>query len=421
MSSSKFVNFNAQRYLNVLKLYNKADTERWHLDRFFEHAKSFELIPSTIEYEEVQLNGKRIFDERFLKIDIYKNNKYVHISKPSALPPPPNKALLDKILKKDFKVDIDKFHQRVQVLEKAKRPPRPPRGTLPREIFLKDISTFQNASRNIQQYSYILTAVIDGSLLWFYIFLYRKLQPLKKLKNEITQFSKGNLDICTKTKGKDEISEVSNEFNSAILKIRELRESRNLFLRNIMHELKTPIAKGKLISDTLQESRRKEILQRAFLRLEYLLGEFAKIEELTSGYIILNKKEFRVVDLIDQSLDILLLDETKVDIHSVDVVINVDFELFSIALKNLIDNAIKYNTNGNPEIFITQQHILIKNRGKMLEKNFDEYLKPFNREYESIDKGLGLGLYITSNIIKKHGFKFHYTYDDNYHNFYITF
>ena len=47
-----------------------------------------------------------------------------------------------------------------------------------------------------------------------------------------------NFSISTKIAGKDEISQVANEFDNAIKQLIQLRESRNLFLRNIMHELK---------------------------------------------------------------------------------------------------------------------------------------------------------------------------------------
>lgn len=251
--------------------------------------------------------------------------------------------------------------------------------------------------------------------------MYKKLKPLSKLRNEITEFSKGDLNINTKTLDQDEISELSTEFNNVIGKIRELNDSRKLFLRNILHELKTPITKGKLISDTFESSKKRNILQKAFLRLEYLLGELVKLEELTSGKINLVKKEYRVIDLLDQALDILLVDKSKVDIYTNGTKVNVDYEVFSIALKNLIDNAMKYNTNEKLEIVIKEDCILIKNQGEPLKKTFEEYLKPFNREYESVDKGLGLGLYITNRIIISHDFKLYYHYNHNYHIFKIQF
>jgi two-component system OmpR family sensor kinase len=187
-----------------------------------------------------------------------------------------------------------------------------------------------------------------------------------------------------------------------------------------MHELKTPITKGKLIGDILEESERKEILIRVFNRLEYLLSEFSRIEELTSGKIELKKNNYRVIDIIEQAFDILLLDENRVKVeHCNNLLIEVDYELFSIALKNLIDNALVYNTNCSPEIKIDNNSITIKNKGERLKKDINEYFKPFNHDYESSNKGLGLGLYITNSIIKIHNFNLTYKYENGYHYFII--
>ncbi len=322
--------------------------------------------------------------------------------------------------KEDPNIDIFIFENKKYVFLK---PPHrfEDRNHIPKAEFEYIILIDYLELEKIKYFWLIVLLFIDILLIWFYYFLYKKLKPLINLKNDIVKFSKGNLNINTKIDGNDEIAQVSNEFNNAINKIRELNDSRKLFLRNILHELNTPITKGKLISDTLENNKKKDILQKAFLRLEYLLGEFIKLEELSSGKMILIKKEYRVIDLLDQALDILLIDKSKVDIYSNATNISVDYEVFAIALKNLIDNSLKYNTNGKPEIFIKEDSLLIKNKGKALKKSFEEYLKPFNREYESIDKGLGLGLYITNNIIESHGYKLFYLYSKDYHIFKIQF
>lgn len=85
----------------------------------------------------------------------------------------------------------------------------------------------------------------------------------------------------------------------------------------------------------------------------------------------------------------------------------------------MIDNAILYNINGNPEIFIEKNFIKIVNKGEKLKKDIEDYYKPFNHEYEDSSSGLGLGLYISNNIIKIHQFNLEYEYIDGYHNFVI--
>lgn len=67
----------------------------------------------------------------------------------------------------------------------------------------------------------------------------------------------------------DEISQVSEAFYQAIVQIRKLNQSRQFFLRNIMHELKTPITKGLLTLEMIEDNKYKERLNGVFTRLEF--------------------------------------------------------------------------------------------------------------------------------------------------------
>jgi len=269
-----------------------------------------------------------------------------------------------------------------------------------------------------ENYRLILFALlIDIFILAFYLYVMKRLQPLQKLKKKIIGFSQGELEVDTPQKGRDEIAEVSNEFNKAIAKIKSLQESRNLFLRNIMHELKTPIAKGKLISDLIDDTKNQKRLQTIFARFEYLLSEFTKIEQVTSNAMILNKKRFRVVDIIDNAFDLLLIDSDQLDMHiNNNLEIDADFELFSTALKNLIDNALKYSSK-RANIIVETESISIESYGEALKNTHFE--TAFNRAFEDSSRGLGLGLYITHHIVKKHGFNLEYKHSDGRNRFII--
>lgn len=263
----------------------------------------------------------------------------------------------------------------------------------------------------------LFSFLLNALLLSFYLYVLKKLRPLQELKIKIVQFSEGMLEVSPPQRGKDEITEVSNEFNNAIEKIKTLQESRNLFLRNIMHELKTPIAKGKLITDLMDDLKNQERLQRIFSRFEYLLSEFTKIEQVTSNAMILEKKRFRVVDILDNALDILLIDHSAVDVElTAHLEIEADYELMSTALKNLIDNALKYGTQ-RTKIIIDKREITIESYGDELENRSFE--TAFNRTFEDSSKGLGLGLYITHHIVKKHGYELIYAYHDGVNRFKI--
>ena len=56
-----------------------------------------------------------------------------------------------------------------------------------------------------------------------------------------------------------------------------------MFMRTIMHELRTPIAKGRVSAEMLEEGKQKERIIKSYERLDELIREFAKIEQLTSS------------------------------------------------------------------------------------------------------------------------------------------
>ncbi len=264
----------------------------------------------------------------------------------------------------------------------------------------------------------LIAIAVNIMVALFYLYLLRRLHPLINLKTEISQFAKGKLDIHTDISGRDEIADVANEFDRAITTIREFQESRTLFLRNIMHELATPVAKGKVAAALLEDPKQQERFERFFQRLEYLLGEFAKVERVTSNDARLTVREFRSVDYVDNAIDLLMIERDAVDIDQQgENYLTGDFELLSIAIKNLIDNAIKYG-KGRPQIKIDSSGICVISQGEALAfENFDQ---AFNRPYESSVKGLGLGLYITNKIAQLHGLSLHYTHTNGLNSFGIN-
>ncbi|EFK97174.1 two-component sensor histidine kinase, partial [sediment metagenome] len=102
-----------------------------------------------------------------------------------------------------------------------------------------------------------------------YMWIQKSLKPLANLKDKIIKFSHGDLDIRCISENNDEIADVANEFNNAVVRIKELLNSRHLMLRTMMHELKTPIAKGRIASEMLSDEKQKQRIIRSFDRLNF--------------------------------------------------------------------------------------------------------------------------------------------------------
>ena len=269
---------------------------------------------------------------------------------------------------------------------------------------------------------FLLTMAVLISL---YLSIVRSFTPLKKLSKNIKKFAQGNLDVnLAATHSEDEIGQVAQEFNNAIAKIQELIRSRQLFLRTIMHELKTPIGKGRLITEMLDDETQKERLVNVFERLEILINEFAKIEQLLSKSYSLNYQDYHFSLILEQVKDMSMLDNwdelISTDIEC-DAVINVDFGLFALAIKNLIDNALKYSADKKVAIICDENKISVANRGTALAKSFEHYKQAFIRNKDEKATGMGLGLYIIDKICELHKFHFEYNYSDGTHYFSIVF
>ena len=254
-------------------------------------------------------------------------------------------------------------------------------------------------------------AVVAVILLAAYIFVIYKIKPLRKLKRQIVKFANGELDSVQNVgNGKDEISEVSEAFYGAVCQIKALNDSRHLFLRNIMHELKTPITKGLIAAQMIEKSKNQERLISVFHKLENLINELAAIEQITSKIGLTNKTPCLMRDIIDEAIDIAMIEKEHVGISELDEVrVMVDFKLFSVAIKNMIDNGIKYSTDKHVNIMVSKDHMKFITQGEKLKNDLDFYIQPFTKG-EDAQKSFGLGLYIVSNILEAHGLKFGYEY-----------
>lgn len=257
-----------------------------------------------------------------------------------------------------------------------------------------------------------------STILFLYIILKRKLKPLKELNCEITKFSKGDLNIKIKPKSNDEIGEIAKNFDAAITLINNQTESKNLFMRNMMHELKTPITKAMFIAETLEDEKSKQMLQKAFKRMDDIIKELATVERITSKTSVTYKEFTSFFNIYRKTLDIMMIESSHISSKIDDFTFEVDSTLFSVALKNLLDNGIKFSSDKKVNIVANKKRIDVISKGIKLKYKLDYYTEPFSQEEKRAD-GFGLGLYIVKTIMNMHGYKLKYSYKEGYNHFMI--
>ncbi|MDY0326756.1 MAG: ArsS family sensor histidine kinase [Arcobacteraceae bacterium] len=257
-------------------------------------------------------------------------------------------------------------------------------------------------------------------LIAIFLYIFKLLNPLKVMTKDIKEFSSGNLNTRINVKSNDEIGTLAKTFNSMADSLVTLIKTREELLRDIGHELRTPITKGQFLIEKVQDTSQKESLKGIFKELNLLTSQLIELEKLNSDKLTIS--EFSMESLIVESLrKTHIPDESKIVINILDnFKIRGDIYYLSTAIKNLIDNALKYSVQFPIEIVAIENKLIIKNIGSQLSKDFEYYLKPFTRDSNK-KEGFGLGLSIVNKIILKHKFLFKYSYIDTYNIFEIIF
>ena len=116
----------------------------------------------------------------------------------------------------------------------------------------------------------------------FLIFLYilKLLSPIKTITKQLKSFANGDLSSRINIKSNDEIGILANTFNKMASNLENLIQTREELLRDIGHELRTPIAKGKFAIEKIDDFSQKELLKKIFNDLEKLTNELIELEKL---------------------------------------------------------------------------------------------------------------------------------------------
>ncbi|WP_294965480.1 ArsS family sensor histidine kinase [Sulfurimonas sp.] len=290
------------------------------------------------------------------------------------------------------------------------------------DILVIDISQDENFAKK-ELLNYMILADITILIILFLIIL-KMIYPLREISKSIMSFGEGDHSLRIKNSSKDEIGEVATTFNSMATNIEELITSRETLLRDIGHELKTPISKSKFAAEMIEDSKYKSILKRALREIDEMTSELLDLEKLNANQYTLEIQKFSCETLIAESLSKLFIeDETLIDVKiKSDFDIDADLRYLSIALKNLIDNGLKYSLQKPIYIVAKYGSIVVKSRGEKLDKALEFYCEAFTQGDNSRNQsGYGLGLSLVKRILDKHKFKLSHHYEDGFNSFTISF
>jgi signal transduction histidine kinase len=297
----------------------------------------------------------------------------------------------------------------------------------------------------------VALAIISFIILMLILFLSLKiLRPIFSLITATSEAKKGNLDVKVSPKGNDELSTLSESFNSMISSMKkyvkwqnelknelqkaneELKNKNHLmdeFINIAAHELRTPIQPILGLSELVrcklngEEQEYMEIIMRNARRLQKLTQNILDVTKIENHSLNLNKETFDLNDMISKIVEENTRRTEKTEsgkniklIHSGNkesIVIEADRERLNEVISNLLSNAIKFTKEGT--ISISEQKrigskngmqeviVMVSDTGSGIDSEI--MAKLFSKFTTKSEQGTGLGLYISKNIVEAHGGK----------------
>ena len=251
-------------------------------------------------------------------------------------------------------------------------------------------------------------------------------KPIDTLNAGMAQITRGDFSGRVDIKGQSEFARLAGTFNMMCDRLENLDKSRNQFVSNASHELKTPLSTMKILIETLvYQEPMDEGMCREFLgdinkeidRLNSVINDLLTLVSMDSGEARMNMKNASLSDMLSETMRRLqpLARERGIEMNAAiaqGIFVNCDQMKLSQVFYNLMDNALKYTGRGG-----TVRIELVKRDKKAVVRVIDtgigipkkDQMHIFDRFYR-VDKarsretgGTGLGLSIVKQVVLLHG------------------
>ncbi|SEF97406.1 Signal transduction histidine kinase [Butyrivibrio sp. Su6] len=269
------------------------------------------------------------------------------------------------------------------------------------------------------------TLIVTIILVFSALVSYALLKPFDRITAAINDVKAGYTDKPVVGPNYLETEQIINAFNAMLRRMKVLDDSRQEFVSNVSHELKTPITSIKVLADSLlsQEDVPNEVYREFMTDIG---EEIDREDKIINDLLALVKMDKKASGLSITSVDVVSLTEVVLKRmrpiarkHNIDLTLEsnraitaeIDEVKISLVIMNLVENAIKYNKeNGTVKVELDADHqyfsIKVIDTGIGIpEDSLDHIYERFYRVDKSRSReigGTGLGLAIARNAVLMH-------------------
>jgi two-component system sensor histidine kinase GlrK len=289
------------------------------------------------------------------------------------------------------------------------------------------LSRLQEATSDTRQYLFWQSAaLIFLTALLVTVFTLVLMRPIRQIDAAISQLGKGTFSKGIAVRGPTDLVDLGRQLEWLRMRLLELAQERNRFLRHMSHELKTPLANIREGTELLMDgavgeldSAQREvatILRDNGIKLQQLIENLLSFSAWQARHSGLEITEFRLRPLVKSALEThqltLLAQRVHLDLKVQDIELRADRAKLKLILDNLLSNALKYSPRGGT-IFIhahAEKDLLVldvADTGPGISK--DERGAIFEAFYSGRAptsghlKGTGIGLSVVNEFVQAHG------------------
>ena len=291
-----------------------------------------------------------------------------------------------------------------------------------------DISRWNESFRQLALWTLAICVVAAFVVLFSsYYTAKRIINPFVDMNHIVQCYSKGDFSQRIPVQGKDEASQLGRSFNEMADQLKNLEVTRQSFVANVSHELRSPLTSMKgfleaMMDGTIPPEEHDhyiDIVLSETRRMTAMVNDLLDLARIESGIITINYEVFDINELIRRTLITFeaRISEKRMELDvrfaNEQSFVYADSNQISQVLRNLIDNAIKYSPEGRTLLVSTyalrkEVYVTIRDTGVGIPAEdvphiFDRFYKVEKAHTPSPQVGSGLGLAIVKKIIEAHG------------------
>ena len=251
--------------------------------------------------------------------------------------------------------------------------------------------------------------------------------PIDKLRQATLEVASGNLNVRVRPSlagRRDELGLLASDFDHMADRLRALRDSRQQLMRDLSHELRSPLARLQVALELARRSTGHGVepqlnrIEREAARIDALVGQILMLSQLNDPSAAVNRERFDARDLLE-----LLVQDSNLEAAGRGIAVELnkpvsepcwlhaDRQLISSAIENVLRNAIRYSPDGGKvdvtlQVSYSEVRIAILDRGPgvpaaELQAIFEPFYRASPQGSLSV-RGHGLGLAIAHRIVSLH-------------------